>query len=111
MDLGIPTLGTALGMIELYGYTAAMDTADVMAKSAEVRVVQCVKSGQGYMTLFVIGDTSSVYMAIEAGCESAKAKFGGVDMHFVIPYPGTETLLYSYYWDRWKHERFKETGE
>lgn len=79
-------LNKALGMIETYGYTAAIQAADAMLKAAEVTLVGQEQIGAGLVTIFVQGDVGAVKAAVEAGTEAA-SRIGEVVSSHVIARP------------------------
>ena len=79
----------ALGMVETRGLTAAIEAADAMTKSAEVRVVGTEKIGSGLVTVMVRGDVGAVKAAVESGTAAA-SKLGELVAAHVIPRPHTD---------------------
>ena len=79
----------ALGMVETRGLTAAIDAADAMTKSAEVRLVGTEKIGSGLVTVMVRGDVGAVKAAVESGTAAA-SKLGELVAAHVIPRPHTD---------------------
>ena len=63
--------GTAMGMLEVHGLTAAIGAADAMAKAAPVRVDGPYLVGCGLVTIVVRGDIAAVIEAVEAGAAAA----------------------------------------
>lgn len=81
----------ALGMIETRGLLAAIESADVMLKAAEVRLLEKVLVGGGLVTITVTGDVAAVKSSIDAAA-AAVSRLGPellVSQH-VIPRPHTE---------------------
>lgn len=78
--------GTALGLVETVGKTAATHAADAMVKSANVRLVTIQQPGGGIITVIVRGETGAVKAAVEAGAAAAQA-VGKVRSAHVIPRP------------------------
>ncbi|MDH4617480.1 BMC domain-containing protein [Brevibacillus sp. AY1] len=76
----------ALGMIETLGLPALVAAADAAAKAADVRVVAYEGVDAGIVTVYVIGDVSSVQAAVEAGSEAAR-RVGRLLHSHVIPRP------------------------
>ena len=76
----------ALGLIETRGFVGAVEAADAMVKSANVRLVGKEKTGSGLVTVMVRGDVGAVKAAIEAGAEAARRVGELVSVH-VIPRP------------------------
>ena len=79
----------ALGMVETRGLTAAIEAADAMTKSAEVRLVGTEKIGSGLVTVMVRGDVGAVKAAVESGTAAA-SKLGELVTAHVIPRPHTD---------------------
>jgi microcompartment protein CcmL/EutN len=76
----------ALGMVETKGLVGAVEAADAMVKSANVRLVGYEKIGSGLVTVMVRGDVGAVKAATEAGAVAAE-KVGNVFSVHVIPRP------------------------
>ena len=71
----------ALGMIELYGYLAAVEALDSALKAANVSSLGATKVGGGLVTVMVEGDVGAVKAA------SAAERVGEVISVHVIPRP------------------------
>ena len=82
----------ALGMVETRGLTAAIEAADAMTKSAEVRLVGTEKIGSGLVTVMVRGDVGAVKAAVESGTAAA-SKLGELVAAHVIPRPHTDVEM------------------
>jgi len=80
----------ALGMIETRGLVGAVEAADAMVKSANVRLVGKAYSGDGLVTVVVRGDVGAVKAATDAGAAAA-ARVGEVVSIHVIPRPAGDT--------------------
>ncbi len=76
----------ALGMIETRGFIGAVEGADAMVKSANVRLVSYKKTGAGLVSVLVRGDVGAVKAAVEAGSQAAGRIGELISMH-VIPRP------------------------
>ncbi|MEJ8544322.1 BMC domain-containing protein [Brevibacillus borstelensis] len=76
----------ALGMIETLGFPALVAAADAAAKAADVQVVTYEGADAGIVTVYVIGDVSSVQAAVDAGSDAAK-RVGRLLHSHVIPRP------------------------
>lgn len=63
--------GSAIGILETRGLTAACEAADNMLKSSDVALVGMEKIGSGLVTVIVKGDIGAVKVAAEVGAESA----------------------------------------
>ncbi|MCY3879113.1 MAG: BMC domain-containing protein [Rhodobacteraceae bacterium] len=81
--------GQALGMIETRGMVAAIEAADAMVKSANVRILGQSKSGGGLVATVVVGEVGAVKAATDAGGVAAD-KVGEVIAVHVIPRPHEE---------------------
>lgn len=79
----------SLGMIETKGLVGAIEAADAMVKSANVRLVGYEKIGSGLVTVMVRGDVGAVKAAVDAGAVAAE-KVGTVVSQHVIPRPHTD---------------------
>lgn len=82
-------IGQSLGMIETYGVTAAVESADAMVKAADVEFVGYKSIGAGHVTVFVRGDVGAVRAAIDVGIERARS-VGELLGSQVIPAPHHE---------------------
>jgi len=80
----------ALGIIETRGFTAALEAADAMLKSANVTLQGCDKVGSGMVLISVRGDVGAVKAATDAGATAAK-RIGEVLSVHVIPAPNAAT--------------------
>jgi len=76
----------ALGMIETKGLVAAIEAADAMVKSANVKLIGYEKIGSGLVTVMVRGDVGAVRASIDAGSAAAQ-KVGTVISTHLIPRP------------------------
>ena len=86
--------GSALGLVSTRSFPAIVGTADMMLKSAAVRLVGYEKTGSGYCTAVVRGNISDVRLAVEAGADVAE-QFGQLISKTIIPrpMPNLETVL------------------
>lgn len=76
----------ALGLVSVNSFPAVVGTADMMLKSAAVRLVGFEKVGGGYCTAIVRGRIADVRLAVESGAETAR-EFGQEVTTSVIPRP------------------------
>lgn len=76
----------ALGLIEVVGYPAAVEAADVCLKSANVRLIGYELATDGLVTVKVAGDVGAVRAAVDAGSIKA-SQLGKVLSVLVIPRP------------------------
>ena len=82
-------MNEALGMIETKGLVGAIEAADAMTKSANVKLIGYEKIGSGLVTVMVRGDVGAVKAAVDAGA-CAAVKVGEVVSQHVIPRPHTD---------------------
>ncbi|MGC3953630.1 MAG: BMC domain-containing protein [Propionicimonas sp.] len=80
-------MSEALGMVETKGYVGAIEAADAMVKSANVRLLGYQKVGAGLVTVLVRGDVGAVKAAVDAGAVAAAAVGEEVVSCHVIPRP------------------------
>lgn len=76
----------ALGMVETRGAVGAIEAADAMVKAANVVLIGKEKTGGGFITVMVRGDTGAVKAATEAGASAAN-RVGELVSSHVIPRP------------------------
>ena len=88
MAAAIPE-GAALGLLETFGLVAAIEAADAMLKSAEVRLLRQQRTVPGLVTHLVVGETAAVRSAVDAGAVAA-ARVGRVVSQHVIPRPADD---------------------
>ena len=79
----------ALGMIETYGYLAAVEALDSALKAANVSLVNVEKVKGGLVTVLVEGDVGAVKAAMDASAAAAERVGNVVSVH-VIPRPHEE---------------------
>jgi microcompartment protein CcmL/EutN len=82
----------ALGMIETIGLTGLIAAADAAAKAADVKLIRYEGADAGIITLYVVGDVSSVQAAVAAGEVEAK-RVGQLRHTHVIPRPDESVNL------------------
>ena len=78
---------SALGLIETYGYTGAIEAADVCLKAANVSLLACKKVRGGLVTVEIGGNVGAVKAAIDSA-KAAVPKVGKLISTHVIPRPG-----------------------
>jgi ethanolamine utilization protein EutM len=86
----------ALGMIETTGLVGAIEAADAMLKSAQVRLLDKELTSGGLVVIQVVGEVGAVRAAVDAGANAAQ-KVGQLIATHVIPRPHEEVedlLLY-----------------
>ncbi len=75
----------AIGLIETVGLVTAIEVADAMAKSSNIKVLEYENTkGSGLITVKIIGDVGAVNAAISAG-KAAGEKVNKVYSSLVIP--------------------------
>lgn len=84
----------ALGFVELLGYVAAIEAADAMLKTADVRLLAVHEVNPGLITVQVEGNLAACRVAVNAGRASAE-RVGTVIATHVIgrPDPDTEDMV------------------
>jgi microcompartment protein CcmL/EutN len=87
--------GAALGLLEVYGLTAAVAVADEMAKAAPVELLARLEIGDGLVTVVARGGVSAVLEAVATGRRSASvgAALRGSSV-LGRPAPGVEELFF-----------------
>lgn len=84
----------ALGMLEVKGYVAAIEFADVMVKAADVKIVKIkMTRGMGWMTIFVEGNVAAVQASIRTAQTSAVESNQFVSAK-VIPRPHEDLSIF-----------------
>jgi len=86
----------ALGLIETRGLIGAIEAADAMVKTANVRLVSKEKVTAALVTVKIIGEVAAVKSAVDAGSAAAQRVGQLVSAH-VIPRPDDqlEDIIYS----------------
>ena len=93
----------ALGMIEVYSFSAAVCTADLMAKTADIKIIAFDRNrpirtdvpAPLVMEVKIEGSVSAVSSAISAGVEFAKGKGKYIVSHIIAnPDQQTEKMAY-----------------
>lgn len=62
----------SIGLIETRGLLAAIESADVMAKSANIKILEKIYVGGGLVSITICGDVGAVKSAVEAGASAVK---------------------------------------
>ena len=62
----------AFGMVETKGLIGAIEAADAMVKTSNVRLVGKERTDPAMITIKIIGDTAAVRSAVEAGAAAAQ---------------------------------------
>ena len=76
----------ALGLVETRGFVGSIEAADVMLKTANVRLVGKEIVRDGLVTIEIIGEVAAVKAAVEAGALAA-GRVGELVSQHVIPRP------------------------
>ncbi|MFN0157274.1 MAG: BMC domain-containing protein [Bacteroidota bacterium] len=76
----------ALGMIETKGLVGSIEAADVMVKTANVKVIGTEYIKNGWVTVKIIGEVAAVKAAVDAA-SAAAARVGELVTSHVIPRP------------------------
>lgn len=86
----------ALGLIETKGLIGAIEAADAMVKTANVKLVSKEKITAALVTIKVIGEVAAVKAAVDAGAAAAQRVGQLVSAH-VIPRPDDqlESIIFS----------------
>lgn len=79
----------ALGMIETRGLVGSIEAADVMVKTANVRILGTEYIKNGLVTVQIIGEVAAVKAAVDAG-SAAASRVGQLVSTHVIPRPAEE---------------------
>lgn len=78
----------ALGLIETRGLLPAIECADVMLKTAQVKLVGRTLVGGGLVTITVTGDVGAVKASVEAGVTAVeRISYSSLISQHVIPRP------------------------
>ncbi len=93
----------AVGMIEVYSFTTAVCTADIAAKTADVKIIAFDRNrpispdvpAPLVMIVKMEGDVAAVRAAVDAGVEYAKSKGKYIVSHIIAnPGEGVENMAY-----------------
>lgn len=76
----------ALGMVETRGLIASIEAADVMVKTANVKVIGTEYIKNGMVTVKIVGEVAAVKAAVDAA-SAAAARIGELVTSHVIPRP------------------------
>lgn len=82
----------SMGFVETIGLAAAIAAADVMVKSANVKIETVANADSGLITVICTGDLASVNAAVDAG-KAAVAQMGTVFNSNNIPRPSGDTQV------------------
>jgi len=81
--------GRSLGLVETHGFTAAVEAADAMTKTARVTITRYEVTRGALVTILVRGELAEVEAAVAAG-SAAAARIGELRRGHVIPSPSPE---------------------
>lgn len=79
----------ALGMVETRGLVGSIEAADVMVKTANVRIVDTEYIKNGWVTVKCIGEVAAVKAAVDAASAAAQ-RVGHLITTHVIPRPAED---------------------
>jgi len=79
----------ALGMIETRSLVAAIQAADTMVKSADVKIIDLNYVGSGIISVIISGEVAAVQAAVANGRETAE-QLAEIISSNVIPRPHEE---------------------
>ncbi|MCJ7665276.1 MAG: BMC domain-containing protein [Actinobacteria bacterium] len=86
--------GEAIGLIETRGLVSAIEAADAMVKSANVKLVGQERIGGGLVTVIVMGDVGAVKAAVDAGAAAAKRVGELISVHVIArPHADLDMIL------------------
>ncbi len=80
----------ALGLLETRGLVAAIEAADAMLKTADVRLLAREQTIPALITIEIVGEVAAVKAAVDAGKRAAQ-RVGDVVAAHVIPHPDDQT--------------------
>ncbi|MBN4050913.1 MAG: carboxysome shell protein [Alkaliphilus sp.] len=79
----------SIGMVETRSLVGAIQAADAMTKSADVKIINFTVVGSGIVSVIVEGDVAAVQSAVENGVLEA-GKISEIISYNVIPSPNSE---------------------
>lgn len=82
----------ALGLVETRGLVGAIEAADAMTKTANVRLIGTEYVRNGLVTVKIMGETAAVKASVDAGAAAAQRVGQLVSVH-VIPRPDDQIDL------------------
>ena len=82
----------ALGMVETRGLVGSIEAADVMVKTANVRLVDAEYIRNGYVTVKCTGEVAAVKAAVDAAAAAAQ-RVGQLISTHVIPRPAEDVEI------------------
>jgi len=88
--MGGDNMNYALGIVEVVGFSAAVQAADAAVKAAKVTLLGYEPSkGSGMVTVKLVGDVGAVDAAVTSAANAAQ-KVSSVFSHLIIPKPSEE---------------------
>ena len=94
-------MGQAIGVIETSGMPAAMVTADLLGKAANVHVIGLENTNAGRISVLIQGHTGDVQAAIATAVETLKHHPSMTLLgHHVIPCPDGQVNMRQWWGDR-----------
>lgn len=88
-SLTMMMLEYALGLVETRGLVGSIEAADVMVKTANVRLLDVEYIRNGYATVKCVGEVAAVKAAVDAAAAAAQ-RVGHLIAAHVIPRPAAE---------------------
>lgn len=88
-NLPMMMLEYALGMVETRGLVGSIEAADVMVKTANVRLLDAEYIRNGYVTVKCVGEVAAVKAAVDAAATAAQ-RVGQLISSHVIPRPAAD---------------------
>ncbi|MCD5414737.1 MAG: BMC domain-containing protein [Clostridiales bacterium] len=79
----------SIGMVETRSLVGAIQAADAMTKSADVKIINFTVVGSGIVSVIVEGDVAAVQSAVGNGVLEAE-KISEIISYNVIPNPNSE---------------------
>ena len=81
-------MNQAIGVIETCGMPAAIVTADILGKGADIQVVGLENTDAGRISVIIRGQTGAIHAAISAAMAALKYHPGTIVLgHHIIPCP------------------------
>ncbi len=86
----------ALGLVETKGLVGAIEAADAMVKTSNVKLIARERTDPAMFTIKIIGDTAAVRSAVDAGASAAQRLNQLLSKH-IIPRPadGMESIVFA----------------
>ncbi|NPV70847.1 MAG: BMC domain-containing protein [Firmicutes bacterium] len=84
-------MSNAIGFVETRGLVAAIEAADVMVKSADVKIIEYRLVGSGLVNITVQGEVAAVKVAVDTAVERVRKLGEAISFH-VVPRPHEDLL-------------------